>query len=134
MTAAGLPSRRTISGTFSCPFLSYFYLAYAPEILNYPTLATGKLTSRQKDQKAPVARLACSSILTLLGSPYRNDGPSLQMVPLLGRSLVSPGWACQFRAAEVSVARKCTGAVEKGSGEVEGKTDCIFNLLHSIGG
>ncbi len=45
------------------------------------------------------------------------------------RSVVPRGWDCQFRTAV-----ECTGAVEKGSGEVEGETDCISNLLHSLGG
>jgi len=50
------------------------------------------------------------------------------------RSLFPLGRDCQFQAAAVSVAGKCTGAVEKGSGEGEGETDCIFNLLYSLGG
>ncbi len=41
---------------------------------------------------------------------------------------------CQFRADAVSVTGKWSGTVEKGSGEVEGETDCIFNLLHSLSG
>jgi len=29
---------------------------------------------------------------------------------------------------------KCIAAVEKVLAKVEGETDCIFNLLHSLGG
>jgi len=49
-------------------------------------------------------------------------------------SLVPLGGDCQFQAALVPVAEKWSGAVEVGSGEVEGETDCNFNLLHSHGG
>jgi len=69
-------------------------------------------------QKAPAAWLFCPGALTLLSSPYRNDGPSLQMVPLLGRSLVPPGWTCQFRAAEVSDA----GSVQARSNRNQGRS------------
>ncbi len=101
---------------------------------NHLCIILGRDTEFKETKKAPADWLFCPDALTLLGIPYPNDGPSLQMVPLLGRSLVPPGWACQFRAAEASVVGKFTGTVQKGSGKVEGDTDFLFNLLLSLSG
>ncbi len=92
------------------------------------------LTARKTKGTGGLVVFFYPGALSHLGSPYRNEGPSLQMVPLLGRSLGPPGWGCQFRAAETSVVGTWSGTVQKGPAEVEGETDCIFNLLHSLGG
>ncbi len=88
---------------------------------NHLCITRGRDTECKETKKAPSACLFCPDALSHLGSPYRNEGPFLQMVPLLGRSLGPPGWGCQFRAAEASVVGKWSGTVQKGPAEVEAK-------------
>ena len=59
---------------------------------NHLCITRGRDTECKETKKAPSACLFCPDALSHLGSPYRNEGPFLQMVPLLGRSLVPLGW------------------------------------------
>ena len=96
-----------------------------PPLLGRMTLSPA---SKNKRHRRPVALSRCLTFLGCLPQIMNPINGSL-----LGASSLFPqGRDCQFQAAVVPVAGKCTGAVEMESGEVECETDCIFNLLHSL--